>query len=230
MSEPDAAVRVLIADDEALIRGSLRVLLGAEPALEVVGEAADGVQAVQVAAAVRPHVVLMDVRMPVMDGIRATARICAEPAPRAKVLILTTFGNDEYLVGALQAGAAGFVLKRSEPAELIHAVRLVAAGSALVLPAGARDRIAAQRREAHDRWAGELARLSPREQQVLRLLATGRSNAEIAGELFLGLQTVKTHVTAVLAKLGARDRTQAVVVAYESGFVGRPDPPGWPSH
>ena len=221
MNAADAPVRVLVADDEALIRGSLRVLLEEEDDLEVVGEAADGAQAVQVAAATNPDVVLMDIRMPTLDGIQATARICLDPAHRTKVLMLTTFGHDEYLFGALQAGAAGFVLKRAEPAELTHAVRLVAGGSALVLPGGARDRLAALRGDRRTRWDGAIARLSSREQQVLRMLASGRSNAEIADELFVGLQTVKTHVTSVLTKLGARDRTQAVVIAYESGFVGR---------
>jgi DNA-binding NarL/FixJ family response regulator len=220
MSETADPIRVLIADDEGLIRGSLRVLLGAEPDLEVVGEAADGEQAVRLAVERRPDVVLMDLRMPGVDGIEATARICAQHDPRARVLILTTFGSDEYVFAALRAGASGFVLKRAEPAELTHAVRIVAAGAALVLPAAVRERIAAQHGGARNHWDRALARLSPREQQVLRLLATGRSNAEIAGELFLGLQTVKTHVTAVLTKLGARDRTQAVVIAYESGFAG----------
>ncbi len=213
-------IRILIADDEALIRASLRVLLDAEADLHVVGEAADGAQAVQSSAAMRPDVVLMDIRMPGIDGIQATARINqADPQRRPKVLILTTFGNDEYLYGALRAGASGFVLKRAEPTELTHTIRLVAAGSTLVLPAGARARIVHRRDETRTRWDALIARLSPRERQVLQLLATGRSNSEIAGELFLGLQTVKTHVTSILTKLGARDRTQAVVIAYESGFA-----------
>jgi DNA-binding NarL/FixJ family response regulator len=212
-------VRVLIADDEALIRGSLRVLLDAEPDLDVVGEAADGAEAIRAVAERRPDVILMDIRMPGIDGIQATSRIAIGPSPRPRTLILTTFGSDDYLFAALEAGARGFILKRAAPDDLVRAIRTVAHGEALVLPEFAREHILAHRGAPDPRRQAAIDRLTPREREVLTLVAQGCSNAEIANQLFLGLQTVKTHVTAILSKLGARDRTQAVVIAYESGFV-----------
>lgn len=214
-------LRLVIADDEPLVRGGLRMLLDAEPDLSVVADAADGHEAVRAAAAHRPDLVLMDVRMPVVDGILATRRIVAGIPDPPRILVLTTFANDDYLYGALRAGAGGFVLKRARPAEIAAAVRTVAAGGSLVLPESSRLLLAEHGRRAEAgraRWAAALARLSPREREVLGLLADGMTNAEIADHLFLGVQTVKSHVAAVLAKLGARDRTQAVVIAYESGF------------
>lgn len=213
-------LRLVIADDEALLRDGLGFLLDAQPDLRVVATAADGREAVTAAAEHRPDVVVMDVRMPVLDGIDATAHITARPPPRPRVLVLTTFGNDEYVYGALRAGASGFVLKRTPPAELADAIRTVARGDSLLLPDAARALIARQA-AATRRWTAELATLTGRETEVLRLLARGHTNAEIAGELFLGVQTVKTHVGAILTKLSCRDRTQAVIIAYESGLALR---------
>ncbi len=211
-------LRLVVADDEPVVRTGLRMLLSAEPDLDVVAEAGDGHQAVAAAARHRPDVVLMDVRMPGLDGIAATRRIDDLPGRSPAVLILTTFASDDHLLDALRAGARGFVLKRAEPAEIAHAVRTVAGGGSLVVPAAVRDLLAGERR-ATTALAPAMARLTPREQDVLRLLGTGLSNGEIGAELFLGTQTVKTHVAAILAKLGCRDRTQAVIAAYDSGFL-----------
>ncbi|WP_067169813.1 response regulator transcription factor [Microtetraspora niveoalba] len=209
------ALRVVIVDDEVLIRTGLRVIIEAEPDLAVVGEASDGAEAVSAVRATRPDVVLMDVRMPALDGIQATRRILAGQAP-PKVLVVTTFENDDYVYEALRAGASGFLLKRARPEELVHAIRLVASGDSLLFPAAIRSLAAAR---GADRAVPGIGRLTAREADVLRLMARGLSNGEIAAELVVGPETVKTHVGNVLAKLDARDRTQAVIAAYESGFV-----------
>jgi DNA-binding NarL/FixJ family response regulator len=213
-----APVRVLVVDDQALVRGGFSMILSAEPDLTVVGEAVDGVEATRLAAELQPDVVLMDVRMPRMDGIEATRRITA--AGRARVLVLTTFDLDEYVWEAIVAGASGFLLKDVRPRDLGHAVRTIAAGDSLVAPAVTRrllDEFA--RRPPPGRRAERLAPLTERELEVLGLIARGWSNAEIAAHLVLSGTTVKTHVTRILAKLDLRDRVQAVVVAYESGLV-----------
>jgi DNA-binding NarL/FixJ family response regulator len=223
-------IRVLIADDQALVRTGFRVILDAEPDLQVVGEAADGREAVDLVQQKRPDVVLMDIRMPNLDGIEATRHLTALPrAPR--VLMLTTFDLDQYVYEALRAGASGFLLKDAGADELLHGVRVVAAGEALLSPSITRRLIAdyARRLPAREQSAA-LAELTPRELEVLRLLARGLSNGEIARELVLGEATVKTHVARVFQKLDLHDRAQAVVLAYETGLVipgdavGRPTP------
>jgi DNA-binding NarL/FixJ family response regulator len=213
-------IRVLIADDQALVRGGFRMILDSQKDLEVVGEAADGVEALAKAEELRPDVVLMDIRMPELDGIEATRRlVTGEESPR--VLILTTFDLDEYVYEAMNAGASGFLLKDVRPEQLADAVRVVAAGDALLAPAITRRLIEefVRRRPPGSGTPRELAELTARELEVLKLLARGLSNAEIASTLFLSEATVKTHVTHVLAKVGLRDRVQAVVLAYESGLV-----------
>ena len=217
-------IRVLLADDDALVRSGLRALLGAEADLTVVGEAADGREAVERARALRPDVVLMDVRMPRLDGVRATREIASWPS-RPRVLVLTTFDLDEVVDDALDAGADGFLLKRATPEQLIDGIRTVVAGEALVAPAVTRRLLAAYAsRRPPDRERLRLgAHLTEREAEILRALADGLSNAEIAGRVFLAPETVKTHVKAILGKLGVRDRTQAVVWAYRTGFVGAED-------
>jgi DNA-binding NarL/FixJ family response regulator len=207
--------RVLLVDDDELIRVGLRAIIAAQPDLDVVGEAADGAEVPPLVAKLRPHVVLMDVRMPGIDGIQATRHLLATSTAPPKVLVVTTFENDEYVYEALRAGASGFLLKRARPAEVVDAVRVVARGESLLFPAAIRRLAGAY--GARRRLPGPA--LTEREAEVLRLVAAGRSNAEIAADLTLGVETVKTHVGNVLAKLGARDRTQAVVLAYESGFV-----------
>ncbi|MFE3251957.1 response regulator transcription factor [Streptomyces sp. NPDC059209] len=221
-------MRVVLADDERMVRTALRVILEAEPDLTVVGEASTGAEAVSVVRAVRPDVVLMDVRMPEIDGIRATEQIldaaapapapASAPVPVPRVVVVTTFENDSYVYEALRVGASGFLLKRAAAEDLVRAVRLVARSDSLLFPAALRGLAAeyARRRPAAPRWA---SRLTDREADVLRLMATGLTNAEIAGRLGVGPATVKSHVAAVLAKTGARDRTQAVIAAYESGFI-----------
>ncbi|MEU6258119.1 response regulator transcription factor [Streptomyces sp. NPDC047043] len=215
-------VTVLLVDDEPLVRAGLRAVLEAQPDIEVVGEAADGAAVIPLVRQLRPDVVAMDVRMPLLDGIEATRAVLRTVDDPPKILVVTTFENDEYVYEALRAGADGFLLKRARPAEIVHAVRLVAEGESLLFPASVR-RLAAEygddggNRAA--RAAMERARLTEREAEVLRLMARGLSNAEIAARLVVGTETVKSHVSAVLAKLGARDRTQAVIAAYESGFV-----------
>jgi DNA-binding NarL/FixJ family response regulator len=210
-------ITVLVADDEPLVRSGLRALLTAEPDIDVVGEVADGADVPAAVGRLRPDIVLMDVRMPRIDGIEATRRLTRAAGPQPKVLVVTTFENDEYVYDALRAGANGFLLKRAPVAEIVHAVRTVAAGESLLFPAAIRQLAAAYGAGRHSRLTR--AGLTEREQDVLRLMATGRSNAEIAAELFVGVETVKSHVGSLLAKLGARDRTQAVIAAYESGFV-----------
>jgi len=214
-----AAVTVLLADDEPLVRSGLAAILGAEPDLEVVGEAGTGAEAVSLCRSSAPDVVLMDVRMPALDGIQATRRIVDAPDP-PRVVVLTTFENDDYVYDALQAGACGFLLKRARPAEIVQAVRLAAVGDTLMFPAAIRDLALRHRAPGSASGPASLsARLTDREREVLALMASGLSNGEIARSLTLGTETVKTHVGNVLAKLGARDRTQAVVLAYQSGFV-----------
>ena len=215
-------VTVLLVDDEPLVRAGLRAVLEAQPDIEVVGEAADGAAVIPLVRRLRPDVVAMDVRMPLMDGIEATRALLRSVAAPPKILVVTTFENDEYVYGALRAGADGFLLKRARPAEIVHAVRLVAEGESLLFPASVRQLAAQYGEEGGNRAARaamERAQLTEREAEVLRLMARGLSNAEIAARLIVGTETVKSHVSAVLAKLGARDRTQAVIAAYESGFV-----------
>ncbi|WP_407563264.1 response regulator [Streptomyces sp. 184] len=211
-------VSVLLVDDDALVRAGLRAILEAQPDIEVVGEAADGAAVIPLVRRLAPDVVAMDVRMPLMDGIEATRAVLRAFDPPPKILVVTTFEEDQYVYGALRAGADGFLLKRARPAEIVHAVRLVAEGESLLFPAALRSLAAGHGNEAA-RTAVAAARLTDREGEVLRLIARGLTNAEIAAELVLGTETVKSHVSALLAKLGARDRTQAVITAYESGFV-----------
>jgi DNA-binding NarL/FixJ family response regulator len=214
------SVRVLIADDQALVRGGFRMILGAREDMEVVGEAGDGNEAVALAEVLQPDVVLMDVRMPTLDGIEATRRIIASGS-RAQIIMLTTYDLDEYVFAALRAGASGFMLKDVRPADLVEAIRVVARGDALLAPTVTRRLL--------DRFAGtlpdgaappaDLDDLTEREAEVLRFVALALSNAEIAARLHLTEATVKTHVSSVLRKLGLRDRVQAVVFAYDVGLV-----------
>jgi DNA-binding NarL/FixJ family response regulator len=217
-------IRVVLADDQEMVRSGLRLILESEPDMEVVGEAGDGVQAIETVRWRHPDVVLMDVQMPVLDGLAATRQLLdredrrIEPVPR--VIMLTTFDLDEYVFEALRAGASGFLLKNAPADDLVAAVRTVAAGDALLAPSVTRRVIAAfGRRRAPSESARDLARLSEREREVLLLVARGRSNAEIATELAIGEATVKTHLSSLFAKLGLRDRVEAVIFAYESGVV-----------
>lgn len=219
-------IRVLVADDQPLMRQGFRLILAAQPGIEVVGEAGDGAAAVEAAAATHPDVVLMDIRMPGLDGIEATRQIKG-----SRVLILTTFGHEEYVVQALKAGASGFLLKDATPEELSHAVRVVAAGESLLAPAVTTTLLAQVLPSASRPLPGSdaggpalpvlLAQLTEREVEVWKLVAKGRSNAEIAAELFISETTVKTHVSHLLTKLALRDRVQAVVLAFETGVVPR---------
>jgi len=211
-------IRVLIVDDDALVRAGLAMMLGSAPDLEVVGEAEDGTQVVAAVQANRPDVVLMDIRMPELDGLEATRRILAAD-PDARVLVLTTFDLDEYVYEALRAGASGFVLKDDPPEQLLEAVRTVASGEALLSPAITKRVIREFTRMARPSPPKELDDLSARERDVLRLIALGLSNAQIGRELFISETTVKTHVTHILSKLGLRDRVQVVVLAYQTGIV-----------
>ncbi|MEV0280058.1 response regulator transcription factor [Streptomyces sp. NPDC050610] len=211
-------ISVLLVDDEPLVRAGLRAILAAQPDIEVTGEAADGAAVLPLVRSLRPDVVAMDVRMPLLDGIEATRLVLRSVDRPPKILVVTTFENDAYVYDALRAGADGFLLKRAHPSEIVHAVRLVAAGESLLFPAALRA-LAASYGNERARAAMERAALTDREADVLRLMARGMSNSEIAQSLVLGTETVKSHVSAVLAKLGARDRTQAVIAAYESGFV-----------
>ncbi|GAA2366156.1 response regulator transcription factor [Streptomyces viridochromogenes] len=204
------------------MRAGLRAVLEAQGDIEVVGEAADGAAVIPLVRELRPDVVAMDVRMPLLDGIEATRAVLRTVAEPPKIVVITTFENDEYVYEALRAGADGVLLKRARPAEIVHAVRLVAAGESLLFPASVRQLAARYGDGGGNRAARaalERARLTEREADVLRLMTRGLSNAEIAERLVVGTETVKSHVSAVLAKLGARDRTQAVITAYESGFV-----------
>lgn len=207
-------VRTLLVDDQSMVRAGLRMLLSAEPDIEVVGEAGDGREAIGHAARLRPDVILMDVRMPVLDGLEATRRILAAD-PATKVLILTTFNLDEYVYEALRAGASGFVLKDEPPERLIAAVHTINRGEALLSPSVTRSVIAHFTRQRRQTPPTALQALTTREMDVLRLIASGRSNAEIGEELFISDTTVKTHVTRLLQKLQLRDRAQAIVMAYQ---------------
>jgi DNA-binding NarL/FixJ family response regulator len=210
-------IRVLLADDQSLVRAGFRMILGAEPDIDVVGEAADGRQAVEQARRLRPDVVLMDIRMPGLDGIEATRQVTALDPP-ARVLVLTTFDLDEYVYESLRAGASAFLLKDAPERQLVAAVRVVADGGALFSPSVTHRLIEQFARGSPPAPMG-LDELTPREQQVLRLVARGRSNAEIAAELVVSEHTAKTHVASILQKLDLRNRVQAVVLAYESGLV-----------
>jgi DNA-binding NarL/FixJ family response regulator len=229
---PGPLVRVFVADDQPLMRQGFRMILAAQPGIEVVGEAGDGVAAVAGVAATHPDVVLMDVRMPGLDGIEATRQIRG-----SRVLMLTTFGHDEYVMEALKAGASGFLLKDATPEELTHAVRVVAGGESLLAPAVTTSLIARLLPRTVERSPAPtspiapamqdlLGQLTEREVDVWRLVAKGRSNAEIASELYISETTVKTHVSHLLTKLGLRDRVQAVVLAFEAGVVPRGLAPG----
>jgi DNA-binding NarL/FixJ family response regulator len=214
------SIGVLLADDQAMVRTGFRMILESEPDIDVVGEAANGEQATASTRRLRPDVVLMDIQMPELDGLEATRRITSDPGLHSRVVILTTFERDEYVFEALQAGASGFLLKNAPPEELLQAVRVVANGDALLAPSVTR-RIIEQfaRRPANPELGARLESLTQREREVLELLASGKSNAELAAELFVTEGTIKTHVSSLLAKLGLRDRVQAVVLAYESGLV-----------
>jgi len=214
-------IRVAVADDQALVRDGLRVQLGLVDDLEVVGEASTGTQAVALARRTLPDVLLMDVRMPEMDGIEATRRICSDPeTATVKVVVLTTFDEDENVYAAVRAGASGFLLKDVTPAVLLDAIRSCAAGDAVIAPAVTRRLLAElARRPVAGEAGARLAELTPRETEVLVLVAEGLSNAEISGRLFLSPATTKTHVSRILTKLGARDRAQLVAIAYETGLV-----------
>ncbi|WP_433324033.1 response regulator [Spirillospora sp. CA-294931] len=223
-------IRVLIADDQVMIRDGLAALLSSDPEIEVVGQAGNGLEAVEMARQLDPDVIVMDIRMPEMDGLAATAELVGGPPAegvdpadiRPKVLVLTTFDLDEYVYEALGSGASGFLLKDASAADLVNGVRVVAGGDALLAPSITRRLIGDfARRKRHQRPSpGATSSLTPRELDVLRLMARGLSNAEIAAELVLAEQTIKTHVGHVLTKLALRDRTQAVVYAYENGLVG----------
>jgi DNA-binding NarL/FixJ family response regulator len=220
-----APTRILIADDQALVRGGLRMIIDAQGDMEAVGEAADGHEVLRLARELRPDLVLMDVRMPVLDGLEATRLLLARDGAPPKVLVLTTFDLDEYVYEAVRAGAGGFLLKSAPPQQLVQGIRTVMAGDALLAPQIVRrllERFAARPLATGD-TPEELAGLSRRELEVLRLMADGRSNAEIATALFVSEATVKTHVTHILSKLRLRDRLQAVALAYRSGLM---DPPG----
>jgi DNA-binding NarL/FixJ family response regulator len=214
-------IRVLVADDQAAVRAGFAALIAAEDEMQVAGEAADGREAVDLARRVLPQVVLMDIRMPRLDGLEATRLICADRAlGGTRVLVLTTFDLDEYVYAALRAGASGFLLKDAGPAELLQAVRVVAAGDALLAPSITK-RLIAEFAARPDRRRGpsELAELTEREREILSLVAAGLSNDEIAGQLVISPLTAKTHVSRILGKLGCRDRAQLVTVAYETGYV-----------
>ncbi len=210
-------IRVVVADDQALVRAGFRMLLADETDIEVVGEAGTGAEAVERTSRLRPDLVLMDIRMPVLDGLEATRRILADD-PRARVLVLTTFDLDEYVFEALRAGASGFVLKDDPPEQLLDAIRVVAGGEALLSPAVTQRVIRRFARRPHRTLPSQISNLTARELDVFRLVCRGLSNAEAAAELWISEATVKTHVTHILGKLGLRDRVQAVVFAYETGL------------
>ena len=218
------SIRVLVADDQSMVRAGFRMLLSGEPDIEVVAEASNGIEAVDKAARFHPTVVLMDIRMPELDGLQATRRILAADET-ARILILTTFDLDEYVYEALRAGASGFVLKDDPPEQLLAAIRIVAAGEALLSPAITKRVIENFTRIAHPEPPKELAELTDRELDVLRLIARGLSNAEIGQELYISDATVKTHITHILQKLNLRDRVQAVVLAHETRLFAADEQP-----
>ncbi|CDO07647.1 DNA-binding response regulator [Mycolicibacterium cosmeticum] len=217
-------IRVLVADDQVLVRAGFVALLDAQPDIEVAGEAATGTSAVELTRRLQPDVVLMDIRMPDTDGLRATRAITADPAlTGVRVVVLTTFELDEYVFEAMRAGASGFLVKHSEPSELVRAVRVVTEGDALLSPSVTRRLMAEFASRAKPPAAVSLPDLTAREREVMALVAEGLTNAEIGTRLFMSPATARTHVSRILTKLGARDRTQLVVLAYESGLVR----PGW---
>ena len=211
-------IRVLVVDDQALVRSGFRMILDAQPDIDVVGEAENGRQAIELAAVSSADVILMDIRMPELDGIEATARILAAQ-PETKILILTTFDLDEYVTRALRAGASGFLLKDVRPAQLVEAIRVIASGDALLAPSVTRRLLDQFASGLETRAPAELEQLTEREREILLLVAEGLSNAEIADRLVVGESTVKTHVSAVLRKLQLRDRVQLVIAAYDAGLV-----------
>jgi len=216
-------IRVLLCDDQALVRSGFRMILEARPGLQVVGEAEDGAQAVRLARQTQPDVILMDVRMPHLDGVEATRQIVAAGSP-ARILVLTTYDLDDYVYAAIRAGASGFLLKDVQPAQLAEAIRVIAAGDALLAPSVTRRLLGQFARtlpgpRASRASPASLSALTERETEVLRLLAMGLSNAELAGRLYISEATVKSHVSSLLRKLGLRDRVQAVILAYDTGLV-----------
>ena len=211
-------IRVLVVDDQPLVRSGFRMVIEERPDLELVGEATDGVQALELARELEPDVILMDVRMPNLDGVEATRRL-VESGTQARVLVLTTFDLDEYVYAAIRAGASGFLLKDVEPADLVDAIRVVAAGNSLFGPAATERLVARFAQQPAPDAARSLDELTEREKEILALLATGLSNAELAERLFLSETTVKTHVSSILRKLRVRDRVQAVIAAYDAGLV-----------
>jgi len=218
-------IRVMLVDDQGMVRAGFRMILDAEPGITVVGEAADGIEAVEMIDRARPDVVLMDVRMPRMDGIEACERICASDEVTARVMMLTTFDLDDYVHAALRAGASGFMLKDSPAEQLIEGIRVIANGDALLAPSVTQaliDEVTRRPVSQPDAFPG-IDELTERELDVVKLMTRGMSNSEIAAELYLGETTIKTHVGRILAKLGVRDRVQAVVAAYESGLVSPGD-------
>jgi len=214
-------IRVVVADDQALVRAGFRVLVNSASDLEVVGEASDGVEAVQVVEATRPDVVLMDVRMPKLDGLEATRQIVRSPDSKSRILMVTTYDLDEYIFDALRFGASGFLLKDTPPDELLAAIRVIAQGDSLLAPSVTRRLIAEFAKRPADLApvSGRLETLTERELQVLMAIGKGKSNAEIGDELHMSVATAKTHVSRILTKLGARDRTQLVVIAFQTGLV-----------
>jgi DNA-binding NarL/FixJ family response regulator len=212
------SIRVLVADDQPLVRSGFRMIIDERPDLELIAEAENGEQAIALAAELDPDVILMDIRMPTLDGVEATRRL-VEAGSRARILVLTTFDLDEYVYAAISAGASGFLLKDVQPEQLVDAIRVVAAGNSLFGPAATRRLLERVAPPPSDTAATRLEQLTDREREILKLIAQGRSNAELAQQLYLSEATVKTHVSAILRKLAVRDRVQAVIAAYEAGLV-----------
>jgi DNA-binding NarL/FixJ family response regulator len=212
------SIRVLVADDQPLVRSGFRMIIDERPDLELIAEAEDGLQAITLAAELDPDVILMDIRMPTLDGVEATSRL-VDSGSRARILVLTTFDLDEYVYAAVNAGASGFLLKDVQPEQLVDAIRVVAAGNSLFGPAATQRLLDRFAPPPSDTAATRLDLLTDREREILKLIAQGRSNAELAQQLYLSEATVKTHVSAILRKLAVRDRVQAVIAAYEAGLV-----------
>jgi DNA-binding NarL/FixJ family response regulator len=212
------SIRVLIADDQPLVRSGFRMIIDERPDLELIAEAEDGEQAITLASELDPDVILMDIRMPALDGVEATRRL-VEAGSSARILVLTTFDLDEYVYAAVNAGASGFLLKDVQPEQLVDAIRVVAAGNSLFGPAATQRLLERFAPPASDAATSRLDQLTDREREILKLIARGRSNAELAQQLYLSEATIKTHVSAILRKLGVRDRVQAVIAAYEAGLV-----------